>query len=172
MRQNLPGRLPAVNHKAPKVCGMRIYGPNGTTLGGPLGNARRAGSGAFALPDAGAAGDARAAAPPRAAGTIDALLALQGVEDPVERRKRSVKRGNTALDVLDAEDRSVVRRARRHDSAASQRGGRPERSIRRSRPRSCAGRDRASRRGRTRQGERSPLSSRLARQTRDSFTIV
>ena len=39
---------------------------------------------------------------PRVAGNIDALLALQGVEeDPVERRKRSVRRGKGALDVLD-----------------------------------------------------------------------
>jgi hypothetical protein len=29
------------------------------------------------------------------------LLALQGIEDPVERRKRSVQRGRGALDVLD-----------------------------------------------------------------------
>ena len=34
-------------------------------------------------------------------GSIDALLALQGVEDPTERRKRSVQRGRGALDVLD-----------------------------------------------------------------------
>ena len=32
---------------------------------------------------------------------IDALLAMQGIEDPVERRKRSVQRGRGALDVLD-----------------------------------------------------------------------
>lgn len=28
-------------------------------------------------------------------------MALQGVEDPVERRKRAVRRGRSALDVLD-----------------------------------------------------------------------
>ena len=33
--------------------------------------------------------------------SIDALLAMQGIEDPVERRKRSVQRGKGALDVLD-----------------------------------------------------------------------
>ncbi len=55
---------------------MRIYGPNGTTLGTP--------------------------ASQEASANIDALLALQGIEeDPVERRKRSVTRGKTALDVLD-----------------------------------------------------------------------
>jgi hypothetical protein len=32
---------------------------------------------------------------------IDALLALQGIEDPTEKRRRSVQRGKGALDVLD-----------------------------------------------------------------------
>jgi hypothetical protein len=82
---------------------MRIYGPNGTTLGTPAGNARRSSSTGFSLlPDAASAPEARAMTAPRAAGNIDALLALQGVEeDPVERRKRSVQRGKGALDVLD-----------------------------------------------------------------------
>ena len=81
---------------------MRIYGPNGTTLGTPAGNARRTSSTGFSLPDAASAPDMRSAAPPKSAGNIDALLALQGVEeDPVERRKRSVVRGRGALDVLD-----------------------------------------------------------------------
>ena len=81
---------------------MRIYGPNGTTLGTPAGNARRTSSTGFSLPDAAAAPEMRSAAPPKAAANIDALLALQGVEeDPVERRKRSVAKGRGALDVLD-----------------------------------------------------------------------
>ncbi len=81
---------------------MRIYGPNGTTLGTPAGNARRTGSTGFSLPDTTAVpGEVRSAAAPKAAGNINALLALQGVEDPVERRKRSVARGKGALDVLD-----------------------------------------------------------------------
>ena len=80
---------------------MRIYGPNGTTLGAPATSARRAGSSAFALPDTVAAPETRSAAAPKAAGNIDALLAMQGIEDPVERRKRSVARGRGALDVLD-----------------------------------------------------------------------
>ena len=81
---------------------MRIYGPNGTTLGTPAGPARRTGSGTFVLPDTSSAQETRSAAAPKAAANIDALLALQGIEeDPVERRKRSVARGKTALDVLD-----------------------------------------------------------------------
>ncbi|WP_204313315.1 flagellar assembly protein FliX, partial [Klebsiella michiganensis] len=78
------------------------YGPNGTTLGTPASQARRTGSGSFVLPDAGGSQETRSAAAPKAAANIDALLALQGIEeDPVERRKRSVARGRTALDVLD-----------------------------------------------------------------------
>jgi hypothetical protein len=81
---------------------MRIYGPNGTTLGSSAGNARRTGASGFALPDTTAAPDTRAATAPKAAANIDALLALQGIEeDPAERRKRSVQRGKGALDVLD-----------------------------------------------------------------------
>ncbi len=81
--------------------GMRIYGPNGVALGAPAGAARRAGGSGFALPDAVSATETRPAAVPRAPAGIDALLAMQGVEDPVERRKRSVKRGRGALEVLD-----------------------------------------------------------------------
>lgn len=81
---------------------MRIYGPNGTTVGTPASQARRTGSGTFVLPDTSSTQETRAAAAPKAAASIDALLALQGVEeDPVERRKRSVARGRSALDVLD-----------------------------------------------------------------------
>jgi hypothetical protein len=81
---------------------MRIYGPNGTTLGTPAATTKRTSSSGFSLPDATSAPEARAASAPKATANIDALLALQGIEeDPVERRKRSVQRGKGALDVLD-----------------------------------------------------------------------
>jgi hypothetical protein len=81
---------------------MRIYGPNGTTLGSPSTSVRRTSSTNFALPeDAAATPETRAAVAPKAAANIDALLAMQGIEDPTERRKRSVQRGRGALDVLD-----------------------------------------------------------------------
>ena len=80
---------------------MRIYGPNGTTPGTSAGNAKRTSSTGFSLPDAAATPENRAAVAPKAAGNIDALLALQGIEDPTERRTRSVQRGTGALDVLD-----------------------------------------------------------------------
>jgi hypothetical protein len=105
---------------------MRIYGPNGTTLGSAAGSSRRSGASGFTLPDTTATTEARPAAAPRAAANIDALLALQGIEDPVEKRKRSVARGKGALDVLDdlklsllsgSLDNSTVLRLR--DAAAS-----------------------------------------------------
>jgi hypothetical protein len=81
---------------------MRIYGPNGTTLGSPAANVRRTSSSGFALPDdAASTSESRAVIAPKATANIDALLAMQGVEDPTERRKRSVQRGKGALDVLD-----------------------------------------------------------------------
>jgi hypothetical protein len=81
---------------------MRIYGPNGTTLRSPAANTRRTSSSSFALPEeTTSSSETRAMSAPKAAANIDALLAMQGVEDPTERRKRSVQRGRGALDVLD-----------------------------------------------------------------------
>ena len=81
---------------------MRITGPNGTTLGSQTSNVRKTSSSGFSLPeDAASATETRAAAAPKATTGIDALLAMQGVEDPTEKRKRSVQRGKRALDVLD-----------------------------------------------------------------------
>jgi hypothetical protein len=80
---------------------MRIYGPNGTTFSSQAGSTRRTSSTGFSLPEASETSETRAAAAPKAVSNIDALLAMQGVEDAVEKRKRSVKRGKSALDVLD-----------------------------------------------------------------------
>ena len=82
---------------------MRIYGPNGTTLGTPASTAKRTSSTGFSLPeDVASTSETRATMAPKATANIDALIALQGIEeDPVERRRRSVARGRGALDVLD-----------------------------------------------------------------------
>jgi hypothetical protein len=81
---------------------MRINGANGTTLGTPTASIRRTSSSSFALPEEStSASESRAATAPKAAANIDALLAMQGIEDPTDRRKRSVQRGRGALDVLD-----------------------------------------------------------------------
>jgi hypothetical protein len=83
---------------------MRIYGPNGTTLGTPASSAKRTGSSGFSLlDDVASTAETRATVAPKATANIDALIALQGIEeDPTERRRRSVARGKGALDVLDA----------------------------------------------------------------------
>jgi hypothetical protein len=83
---------------------MRIYGPNGTSIGSQPPNTRRTSSSGFTLEpeEAQSSSDSRPAVAPKQSANLDALLALQGIEeDPLERRKRSVKRGKGALDVLD-----------------------------------------------------------------------
>jgi len=81
---------------------MRIYGPNGTGVVANAPQVRRSGTSAFSLDQGDAARPAASAPGLRTVGGIDALIALQGVEDPVERRRRAVRRGRSALDALDA----------------------------------------------------------------------
>jgi Class II flagellar assembly regulator len=80
---------------------MRVSGPNGTALAATPMAARRAAGGGFSV----AEGEATPAQSPavalRTVGGIDALIALQGIEDPTERRRRAVKNGRRALDALD-----------------------------------------------------------------------
>ena len=79
---------------------MQVYGANALAAPAAAPAARRASGGTFKL-----AGDSAPAATSaggiRSVSGIDALLALQGVEDATERRKRSVRRGRTALDALE-----------------------------------------------------------------------
>jgi hypothetical protein len=79
---------------------MRIYGPNGAALA-TTAPARRAASGSFSVSDQTETQTTTSAPALRTVGGIDALMALQGVEDPAERKRRSVKSGRTALDLLD-----------------------------------------------------------------------
>ena len=80
---------------------MRIYGPNGTGLAAQPAAARRVASGTFTVGEQEPPRNAAGAGALRAVSTLDALIALQGVGDPTERRKRAVARGRHALDVLD-----------------------------------------------------------------------
>jgi len=80
---------------------MRIYGPNGTALAAAPTTVRRTGGGSFSVSEQDAPRNSTAAGSLRAISTVDALIALQGVEDPTERKKRSVAKGRNALDVLD-----------------------------------------------------------------------
>ncbi len=80
---------------------MRVYGPNGAAALASAPQARRAGGSAFSVDDEQAARPASGTPILRTVGGIDALIALQGVEDATERRRRAVKRGRGALDALD-----------------------------------------------------------------------
>ena len=81
---------------------IRIQGSN--SIGGPATSAktRAPGSGTFSLETATPARSATAPAQVRNIGGIDTLLALQGVDEVRERRRKAVKRGRGALDALDA----------------------------------------------------------------------
>jgi len=80
---------------------MRIYGTKGAAVAAPA-SARRAAGGTFAVSDLEAPRNAAVAGGLRAISTVDALLALQGIEDFKERKKRAVAKGRNALDVLDS----------------------------------------------------------------------
>lgn len=84
---------------------MKVTGPSSA---GSVGGARAArpatGQGAFSVPTAGAAGavgSVSRAGGMSGVGGIEALLALQDVGGPLERRKRAVGRAGRILDVLD-----------------------------------------------------------------------
>src|SRR5271155_4086431 len=81
---------------------MRVNGPNGTALASAPATPRRApGGGPFTLSEPETPQASAPAVALRTVGGIDALIALQGIEDPVERRRRAVKHGRRALDALD-----------------------------------------------------------------------
>jgi len=82
---------------------MRVQGPNGTAIvsaPGPA-TARSAPSGTFSVAEADKPQAQAPAVALRTLGGIDALIALQGIENPVERRSRAVRHGRRALDALD-----------------------------------------------------------------------
>jgi hypothetical protein len=87
---------------AARPCGMRIYGPNQTNGTTASAATRKAGpSGQFTLGDSAPAARPQGAQAAAGVGGLDSLLALQGVEDASQRRKRFARRGKSALDLLD-----------------------------------------------------------------------
>ena len=80
---------------------MRSYASNATAKTAPSSAPRRNAAGGFSVAESDATKTAAPVATLRTIGGIDALLALQGETDPVERRRQAVKRGRNALDVLD-----------------------------------------------------------------------
>ena len=87
---------------APGPRPMRVYGLNGTGAAVVSTPVRRPASDSFSVGSETAPRAAAGVGGSRLIGGIDALLALQGFDDPLERRRRAVKRGRTALDALDA----------------------------------------------------------------------
>ena len=81
---------------------MRIQATSAAAVPTASPSARRSASGPFNLDGASTPRAAAATAGMRNIGGIDALLALQGVDEPGERRRKAVKRGRSALDALDA----------------------------------------------------------------------
>ncbi len=81
---------------------MRINGPNGAAVAAKTSGARRASGSGFSLGEQEAPRNAGAAGSLHAVATMDALIALQGVEDPRERKKRAAAKGRRALDMLDS----------------------------------------------------------------------
>jgi Class II flagellar assembly regulator len=80
---------------------MRISGPNANAAVANAPATRRAAPGSFTLSEGEAARASGSSVALRSVGGIDALMALQGLEDPTERRKQAVRRGRVALDALD-----------------------------------------------------------------------
>ena len=85
---------------------MKVTGSSGVgSLGSPKGAARASGGQAgFSLPTVGgasAASDVARSMGVSGIGSVDALIALQDVGGPLERRRRAVGRAGRILDVLD-----------------------------------------------------------------------
>lgn len=81
---------------------IRIQGTNAAPAPSARSAALRSSSGTFSLDTAHSMPAPAAPAGMRNIGGIDTLLALQGVEDPAERRRKAVRHGRNALDALDA----------------------------------------------------------------------
>ena len=80
---------------------MRIYGPTGVATNSPAAQHAARPAATFSVGEGEGAQPTGSAGPLRTVGGIDALIALQGIEDPTERRRHALKRGRHALDALD-----------------------------------------------------------------------
>lgn len=80
---------------------MRIENTARSTSVTARGGVNRGGSGGFFIGGEPTAGQVASAQPVAPSTGIDALLALQAVEDPLFARRKAVRRGNALLDTLD-----------------------------------------------------------------------
>lgn len=81
---------------------MRINSATATNTSAASGVRKAGASGKFSLDGTAEAAKPSAASAANSIGGVDSLLALQGVEDTGERKKRFARRGKSALDLLDA----------------------------------------------------------------------
>jgi len=81
---------------------MRINGTNGAAAAKASAGARRTAAGGFSVSEQADTRQSAAASSLRTISSLDALLALQGVEDFTQRKKRAVAKGRNALDALDS----------------------------------------------------------------------
>lgn len=81
---------------------MRIDNTARTSTLNARGVAGRSGAGGFFIAEEAGPGKVATAQPVAHATGIDALLALQSVEDPLLAKRRAVRRGHSLLDALEA----------------------------------------------------------------------
>ena len=81
---------------------MRISASSALAVARDTSVARRAIAGSFSLGDGMSAAPRAGVSQLKGIGGIDTLMALQGLEDAAERRKRAVRKGRGALDVLES----------------------------------------------------------------------
>jgi hypothetical protein len=109
-RQYLPGAIKEALTIPGRICRQGRRGQEGTDFVRIEGsyryaaptraNGRATGAG-FRIEDGAATREARGAGAAAETPAIDALLALQAVEDPLLSRKKTIRRGRALLDVLD-----------------------------------------------------------------------
>jgi hypothetical protein len=80
---------------------MRIENTARTTSVTSRGGVTRGGAGGFFIAEEPAANQVASSQPVAASTGIDALLALQAVEDPLFARRKALRRGNALLDTLE-----------------------------------------------------------------------
>jgi len=83
---------------------MKVTGPNGISSPSAGQGTKRTGGQGFSIPaaeEAGSATGVNRSAGASPVGSLDALLALQQVDEPLERRRRAIRRGGQLLDILE-----------------------------------------------------------------------
>ena len=80
---------------------MRISNLSSAALARETSVARKAIAGSFSLSEGIGEAPRPGMTPLRSVGGMDALMALQGMEDAIERRQRAVRKGRNAIDALE-----------------------------------------------------------------------